>query len=122
MEELLNQIMQAGDGRVMITVRADDLRKFAEYVAESVGRRYAETIVAEIKEVMGDKMKYCTTQEVKEILGIKIIGHVAIVGKERVSCPLQSWNTKYLFAGRGVGAEERAGKMVSRPIAANFAN
>ncbi len=71
MEELLNQIMQAGDGRVMITVRADDLRKFAEYVAESVGRRYAETIVAEIKEVMGDKMKYCTTQEVKEILGIK---------------------------------------------------
>lgn len=33
MDELLNQIMQAGDGRGMITVRADDLRKFAEYVA-----------------------------------------------------------------------------------------
>ena len=58
MDEILAKIMQTGDGRVMITVRADDLRKFAEYVAESVGRRYAET-------------KYCTTQEAKEILGIK---------------------------------------------------
>ena len=63
--------MQTGDRRMMVTISVDDLREFAEQVAESVGRRYSEEIVAEIKDIMGDKMKYCTTQEAKEILGIK---------------------------------------------------
>ena len=68
---MLNKIIQSADSRMMVIISAADLREFAENVAESVARKHAEATVAEIKELLGDKMKYCTTQEVKDILGIR---------------------------------------------------
>lgn len=67
---------------MMVTISVDDLRQFAEQVAESVGRRYADMTISEIRDVMGDKMKYCTTQEAMDILGI------------RSSATLPSWAKK----------------------------
>ena len=70
-EDLIKEIMQSDDSRMMVTISASDLREFAASVAENVGKRYAEQTVSEIKAVMGDKMRYCTRKEAMELLGIK---------------------------------------------------
>ena len=70
-EDLIKEIMQSDDSRMMVTISASDLREFAASVAENVGRRYAEHTVSEIRAVMGDRMRYCTRKEAMDLLGIK---------------------------------------------------
>ena len=70
-EDLIKEIMQSDDSRIMVTISASDLREFAASVAENVSRRYAEHTVSEIRAAMGDKMCYCTRKEAMDLLGIK---------------------------------------------------
>ncbi|MCM1216574.1 MAG: helix-turn-helix domain-containing protein [Alistipes sp.] len=66
---ILNQILQEGNSNLTLTISASDLRAFAESVAHNTGRDFATATVSAIKEAMGDKALYCTTEEAMEILG-----------------------------------------------------
>lgn len=67
---IIDQVLEQGNGNVMITISATDLKSFAEDIARQTGAELARNTVSAIRSVMGDSMEYCSTEEAMNILGI----------------------------------------------------
>lgn len=67
---ILEQVLEQGNGNVMVTMTAADLRTFAQNVAREASSELARNTVSAIRSVMGDSMEYCTTEETMKILRI----------------------------------------------------
>lgn len=70
-KDMIDALTSSG-ANVMITMSADDLRNFANDIAQSVAEQMATQTVDAIKDAMGDTMKYCTTEEAVRDFGIKL--------------------------------------------------
>ena len=69
-KDYLDALVATG-ANVSITMTPSELRDFAEDIARTVAERVSSKTVDAIKDVMGDTMKYCTTDEAVREFNIK---------------------------------------------------
>lgn len=63
-------ILATSGANINITMTAEELRSFAQDLANKVAEHLSHLTVDAIKSAMGDTMKYCTTEEVKRDYGV----------------------------------------------------
>lgn len=70
MSKNIMDILAASGANINITMTAEELRSFAQDLANKVAEHLSHLTVDAIKSAMGDTMKYCTTEEAIEEYGI----------------------------------------------------
>lgn len=106
-KDYLDALVATG-ANVSITMTPSELRDFAEDIARTVAERVSSKTVDAIKDVMGDTMKFCTTDEAVREFNIKLP-------------TLKSWVAKKYIArlkrgGRNIYLREDLVRMTQKKI------
>ncbi len=111
--EELKMILKEGHN-ITISMTAQDLKAFAEDIAISTARSCNRQTVQEIKEAMGDSMKYCSAAEAMKLLGVKSRGALLRREESGQLTPLFVNGRKSYLRDEVIGLQEKAWQRLSR--------